>query len=219
MILRSFGCSFIFGTDLHDDGRDFKSAMPSNYTWPALLANHCNLSYRCHARAGSGNLQILQKILTQAPIDNLPVFYVIGWTWIDRFDYSDREPSRINKWRTLMPIESTSVAHNYYRDLHSQYRDKLTNLVYIKTAIDTLQQHKIPFVMTYMDDLLFETQWHSDLSIQYLQQCVKPHLKQFDGKNFLDWSKDQGFEISATMHPLEAAHQAASEYARDHFLV
>ena len=215
MKLKSFGCSFIFGTDLAADGRGQPKATPSNHTWPALLAKSQGWDYSCSARPGSGNLQILQRLLDQLPDNDPAPFYVIGWSWIDRFDYTDRR----DWWKTIMPIDTTSMANNYYRDLHSQYRDKLTSLIYIKTAIDTLQQHKIPFVMTHMDDLLFENQWHTDSSIRYLQNIVQPYIKTFENKTFLGWSKEKGFDISPTMHPLEAAHAAAAEYAINHFLV
>lgn len=215
MILKSFGCSFIFGTDLADDGRNQPKATPSNCTWPALLAKSQGWDYSCSARPGSGNLQILQRLIEQLPDNDPLLFYVIGWSWIDRFDYTDGR----DWWQTLMPIDTTSIATNYYRDLHSQYRDKLTSLICIKTAIDILNQHNIPFVMTHMDDLLFEDQWHTDASIRYLQNFVRPYIKKFDGKTFLNWSKEKGFEISPTLHPLEQAHKAAAEYAKNHFLV
>lgn len=216
MILRSFGCSFIFGTDLADDGRHGRYATASQYTWPALLAKHQTAQYRCHARPGSGNLQILQRLLAQVSTDDSSAVYIIGWSWIDRFDYNNRND---DSWKTIMPVDTDSIASNYYRDLHSQYRDKLTNLIYIKTAIDTLQKANISFVMTHMDDLLFETKWHTDPGIEYLQNCIRPHIKTFENKTFVDWSKEKGFEISPTMHPLEAAHAAAAEYAINHFLV
>ena len=221
MILRSFGCSFIFGTDLADDGRGRRYATPSQFTWPSLLAKHKRMDYQCHARPGSGNLQILQRLLDQIHNDNSSCFYVIGWSWIERFDYNNRRTNNqnSNSWKTIMPIDSNSVATNYYRDLHSQYRDKLTSLIYIKSAIDTLQQCKIPFIMTHTDDLLFETQWHTDSSIEYLQDFVSPHIQKFENNTFPEWAKEKDFEISPTMHPLEAAHAAAAEYAIDHFLV
>ena len=66
MKLKSFGCSFIYGTDLADDGRGFIAATPSRLTWPALLAQNLDYSYECYARPGCGNLRILEKILNQA---------------------------------------------------------------------------------------------------------------------------------------------------------
>jgi hypothetical protein len=218
MKLKSFGCSFIFGSDLADDGRELPIPTPSNNTWPALLANDLNYTYECYARPGAGNLRTLEKILNQAYSED-PAVFVIGWTWIDRFDYTTTitEPTFRSEivdgevWKTVMPIDTDVRASNYYRDLHSQYRDKLTNLVYIKTAIDTLNQKSIPFIMTYMDELLFETQWQCTDAVKDLQNYIRPCMTTFEGSTFLDWSAKKGFPISNTLHPLEPAHRAGFE--------
>jgi hypothetical protein len=44
-------------------------------------------------------------------------------------------------------------------------------------------------------------------------------LTQFDGKNFLEFSKQKGFLISETLHPLEAAHQAGFELIKSYKLI
>ena len=135
MKLKSFGCSFIFGTDLDDDGR-----AASNLTWPAQIAKKLNYQYECYARPGAGNLQIMEQVLNQCE-DPEPVMFVIGWTWIDRFDYYNAHwnpQQSLSPWQTIMPIDQDTLANTYYRDLHSEYRDKLTNLTYIKLVLDTL---------------------------------------------------------------------------------
>jgi len=216
MKLKSFGCSFIYGTDLADDGRGYLVANPSQLTWPALLAKELNYTYECYARPGAGNLRTLEKVLNQSSVDD-PAVFVIGWTWIDRFDYTtvpskptvQSEYIANEVWQTVMPIDTDNRARAYYRDLHSQYRDKLTNLVYIKTAIDTLKQKNIPFIMTYMDELLFETQWHYTNGVRDLQDYIHPYMTKFDGQTFLNYSKEKGFPISETLHPLEQAHEQA----------
>ena len=226
MKLKSFGCSFIYGTDLADDGRGYLVASPSQLTWPALLAKDLNHSYECYARPGSGNLRTFEKILTQVSLDD-PAVFVIGWSWIDRFDYTTEptEPTVPSEfignevWKTIMPIDTDSKAHNYYRDLHSQYRDKLTNLIYIKTTIDVLKQKNIPFVMTYMDNILFETQWQYTPAIKELQDYICPFMTTFDGLTFLEYSKEKGFPISETLHPLEPAHQAGFELIKSYNLI
>lgn len=211
MILKSFGCSFIFGTDLAintNDGPSFYEphALFSRKTWPALIANEIGVDYISYAKAGCGNLRILERVLIQAA-DPKPAIFIIGWTWIDRYDYTDAN----DFWSTVVPVDKTKTADFYYRNLHSQYRDKLTTLVYIKTAIDILNQHKIPFVMTYMDDLIFENEWHTNPGIVELQNYVRPYLTQFESKNFLDWSRSKKFPISPGLHPLEEAHTAAAK--------
>lgn len=225
MVLKSFGCSFIFGSDLADDGLGTPYAKPSQLTWPSLLAQDLGYEYQCYARPGSGNLRILEKILSIATQG--PAFFVIGWSWIDRFDYTVDPTGKDhiydlaakNVWRTVMPIDTDNRANVYYRNLHSQYRDKLSTLTYIKTAIDVLQQKDISFIMTYMDELIFETEWHANSAIIYLQDYIRPHMTRFEGRTFLDWSKEKGFPISETLHPLEPAHQAAFELIKSYNLV
>lgn len=219
MKLKSFGCSFIFGTDLHDDSRLAPKATYSNYTWPALLAKKHGWEYSCYARPGAGNLEILERLLSQLT-DTEPAVYVIGWTWIDRFSYiGDQDIWFKTPWHTIMPIDTDPVAKFYYRNLHSEMRDKLTTLLNVRVAIDALKQKGHRFIMTYMDDLMFDQQWHVTPGMSDLQGYCEPHMTRFNGKNLLDWSQDQGYEISQTMHPLESAHQAAFELIDSYNLV
>jgi len=214
MRLKSFGCSFIFGSELADDGRDGPYATASQLTWPAHLARSLGRKYECYAYPGSGNLQILENILNQAAVSDSSDLFVIGWTWIDRFDYyphTPKTPSR-SPWRTIMPVDTDAVAQVYYRDLHSEYRDKFVSLLNIKLAIDTLQQRGIPFVMTYMDHLLFDQRWHITPAVVDLQSRVQPYMQDFDGQTFLEWSRASGYPETAAWHPLEAAHEAAGNY-------
>jgi len=216
MNLKSFGCSFIFGSELSDDGHNGGYAIGSRLTWPALVAQHYNLGYQTYARPGSGNLQIMERVLNQS-VNIEPAVFVIGWTWIDRFDYvSDSSPEWLRndhqKWSTIMPIDDTGIARTYYKELHSEYRDKLTSLISIRTTIDTLRQRQIPFVMTYMDDLMFDTSHHSSAATNELQDYIRPHMTRFDNKNFLDWSKQNNYPIGKAAHPFEQAHKAASNY-------
>lgn len=216
MKLKSFGCSFIYGTDLADDGRGFARAAPSKLTWPSLLAQKRQWEYECFAWPGAGNLQILEQVLNQLA-DPEPSVYVIGWTWIDRFDYTATDAAR--PWRTIMPVDTDHTAEVYYKNIHSEYRDKLTTLLNIKTAIDTLQQRKQRFIMTAMDALAFDRRWNTSAAIAELQNYCEPYITSFEGKNFLDWSRSQGFEISPGWHPLEAAHRGAADLVACYNLV
>lgn len=214
MRLKSFGCSFIFGTDLSDDNRHGAWATASKLTWPALIAQQLGLDYQCNAKGGAGNLQIMDRVLTHAAMDSSDVF-IIGWTWIDRFDYSDplgwQHSGRSgNDWCTLSPITTGDVAKVYYRDLHSEYRDKITSLAAINTVIDVLERNRQKFAMTCMDYLMFDDRHHSSPGMHLLQQRIRPYMWDFQGQSFLDWSRSQGFEISDTLHPLEPAHAAGA---------
>jgi hypothetical protein len=216
MKLKSFGCSFIYGTDLADDGKGFFYSSPSKLTWPSLLAKKHNWDYTCYARPGSGNLQIAEAVLNQLT-DSEPAIYVIGWTWIDRFDYTTTDARR--SWRTIMPVDTDSLAKTYYCDLHSEYRDKLVTLMNVKLCIDALIASGNRFVMTYMDNLMFDQQWNTSPAVSLLQGQCQSHMTTFNNKSFLEYSKEKGFEISPTLHPLEAAHQSAFELIDSYNLV
>jgi hypothetical protein len=220
MRLKSFGDSFVFGSDLADSvAITGKVTVPSRSTWPALLSRHLGYDYSCYARPGSGNLEILEKILNQAADSNTDLF-VVSWTWIDRYDrYDHNDPRHPGKtwsnWSTIMPTDTTDTAKVYYRDLHSEYRDKFTSLSYIKLAIDTLDQKGIPFIMSYIDDLLFDQRWHTSPAVLELQSYVKDRMTQFEEQTFLDWSRKNNYLISPAWHPLEQAHQAAFELIKN----
>ena len=111
-----------------------------------------------------------------------------------------------------MPVDSTDLAQVYYRDLHSEYRDKFTSLSYIRLAIDTLNQKGIPFLMTYMDRLLFDQRWHTSPAMMDLQSYVQPYMTEFENKTFLEWSRAHGYPETEAWHPLEDAHRAAGDY-------
>jgi hypothetical protein len=213
MNLKSFGCSFIFGSELSDVGVNDFYANGSKLTWPAHLARHFELDYYCYARPGAGNLQITEQVLGQLAC-NEHALYVIGWTWIDRFDYINKTNNYWpgNHWNTITPATNDKLSETYYKHLHSEYQDKLTTLLYIRTVIETLKQKNYPFIMTYIDNLLFDRQWHTTPVIVALQEYIKPHMIQFDGLNFLEWSQQNGFPIGQENHPLAAAHQVAGDY-------
>jgi hypothetical protein len=205
MMLKSFGCSFIWGSDLPDLGRTGGCAPYSRLTWPATLSRQLKIRYDCHAFPGAGNLRILEQVLNQAE-SSLQDFFVIGWTWIDRFDYQEQD-----RWQTLLPVDESATAEFYYRKLHSEYVDKLSTLVHIRTAIDVLNQKRIPFLMTFMDPLVLDQTWHTSGAIMSLQQYIQPYLHLFDNKTFLEWSRAHNYPISTGWHPLDSAHTAAAD--------
>jgi hypothetical protein len=217
MKLKSFGCSFTYGSDLSDC--DIPDIGASQLTWPALLAENNNLIYECHAWPGVGNLQIMHNTLTQASLND-PSVYVVNWTWLDRFDFID--PVKDQIWHTLRPTGNNHEHQLYYRHFYNQYHTMLTNACYIKTTADILNSCGIKFVMTLMDTTLFDEVdpgWQDPRSISLLQKEIKPYITWFENKTFLEFSKEKGFPISETLHPLEDAHRAAFKLVRSYNLV
>ncbi len=172
-----------------------------------------NLIYECYAWPGIGNLQIMNKVLTQASLND-PSFYVINWTWTDRFDFLDP----LNEhWYTLRPDGNTHEHRLYYRYFYNQYHTMLTNASYIKSTADILNSRGIKFIMTLIDTTLFDhvdPDWQDPRSISLLQKEISPYITWFDNQTFLSWAKQKGFSISNNLHPLEDAHQAAFDYLK-----
>jgi len=211
MKLKSFGCSFVYGSDLSDHSD--AEGPPGGYskkTWPSLLANKLNLEYECYAEPGIGNFKILSSIISQGNLNDDSLF-LINWTWIDRYDFVNEK----EQWVTLMPGDRSDIANAYYRYFYSQIKDMMTSIYAINTAIDFLSERKTPFVMTYMDYTMLEPvdpNWHDPRYLSVMQKKISKHLSDFQGKNFLDWSKSQNFKISDHWHPLEDAHISAADY-------
>ena len=198
MKLRSFGCSFIYGSELADRSR----------TWPGIIADRLGLEHENHGIEGAGNLRIMESILTHA--DSADVC-VVNWSWIDRFDFVTVDDEQ---WHSMVPSDIDIRADFYYRNLHSQYRDMLTNLVYVKTALDHLSRLGARYLMTYMDGLMFETvydSWHDSAAVTGLQQQIHAHMTMFQDCTFLQWSRANGYAESRLWHPLDEAHAAAAD--------
>jgi len=207
MKIKSFGCSFIYGSELIDDPHIWNY---SDLTWPAILAKRLGYDYECHARPGSGNLQIAERVLNECNKKDSAV-YIIDWTWIDRFDFiKSQDPWQ--PWGTLRPNSTEKHAESYYKNLHSEYRDKFTTLISVKTVIDILLEKDIQFIMTYEDDLIFDQRWHASSAVEELQNAVSKHMTTFEGLGFLSWSRKTNHPISEAWHPLEQAHRAAADY-------
>lgn len=218
MKLKSFGCSHIFGSELPDQKHTFYS----NCTWPALLAKQMDLGYECYAWPGRGNLFIAEQVIKQI---QQPGLFVINWTYIDRFDYSDPNTAdpgwpggTRDSWATCAPGSVTTASELYYKHLHSEFQDKLVSLMQIKLCLDLLIQNNRPFIMTYMDDLLFDQRWNTNAAMQYLQQQIKPHMLTFAGQNFLAYAQGQGHDMSANHHLSASGHKLCADYALE-FLV
>ena len=214
MKLKSFGCSFIFGSELSDITNRTKKY--SQLTWPAISAQRLELDYACYAKPGSGNLQILNNVLDQVAQHRNDV-YIINWTFTNRWDYMY---AGNNQWHSVLPWDTHDRAEFYYRHFQAEHTDKLNNLIWINCAVQALQSVGAKFCMTYMDELLLDSRWNTGPGIAQLQQRVALHLNLFDGATFVEWSQQNGYAISSQYHhPLEQAHAAAADYLLNHNLV
>lgn len=145
-------------------------------------------------------------------------FFVVQWTFIDRFDYSDPQGWHFNQGQndflTLRPGDQSMQAEFYFQHLHSEFRDKLSTLIYIKTALDLLKEKNCKFLMTCLDNLVWSNVYHSSPALEHWQKSIIPELRLFAGMDFLTWSRSKNFAVGKTGHPTEDAHKAACELMR-----
>ena len=55
-------------------------------------------------------------------------------------------------------------------------------------------------------------------AISNLQEQIVPHIIDFEGLSFLEWSKHNSFELGPHGHPLEKAHIEAAKYINTHVM-
>jgi hypothetical protein len=209
MKLKSFGCSFIWGSELSDV--PLSGLTSSQLTWTAQLSRELNLQYECHAWPGRGNFWIANQVLDQLATDD-PALYVINWTWIDRFDFINQDYVS-QHWETLRPgPENHTHGAFYYRNLQCELSDKLHSLQLIKLVTMELLAAGHPFIMTYMDNLIFDQRWHTTPGMIKQQEFLKPlmlHWKtnQPQSMDWLQWAVQQGHSVTANNHLLESGHE------------
>lgn len=230
--LIAFGDSFTWGTDLLDDigyGNynrseylEFKKQFPnstedrtllgySKCTWPSLLSKHLNLSYECLAIPGSSNFSISREFINVLGSITSDDFVVINWTWVDRWDYFDTHD---NSWKTLRPSNNKNEVNElYYKYFHSEIWNKFESLKQILLVLNLLKENNINYIMTCVDELINDTQFHNPPYITYIQKQLADDITWFNDMGFYNWSKHNEYAISTHgQHPLEEAHQSAFEY-------
>jgi len=95
--------------------------------------------------------------------------------------------------------------------------NKFRNLQTIWAVQGYLAQRGVTAVQTYMDYHLFDQEHHAPDYVKELQELLLPKLELFEGRNFVDWSRDNGHAVTDTLHPLESAHAAACDLWQDRY--
>lgn len=206
MKLKSFGCSFVWGSELSDI--TLSSKKHSQLTWPALLAQHFDFEYECYAFPGCGNFYIASQCLDQLASDE-PAVYVINWSFIDRFDFVELSRDR---WETLRPgLGNHECAEFYYRNLHSELKDKIQTMQLAKLVALELEAGGHPYIMTCMDELMFDQRWHTTAAMLAQQKFLQPRVQAWPAANWCKWAGSQGHKITAAGHLLDSGHRLVFE--------
>lgn len=217
----SFGDSFVFGSELRNN-------QDGLLAWPGLAAADLGFKYETRSIPGCGNDAIARQIIEYFYCHGSEnTLAVINWTWALRWDfYAVQDES----WTTLGPtcVPSKLESHvglaeaeriiNFYQDYtgRSIVWDKWRSLSAIYAAQQYLEQLGVPAVETYIDPHLVMDTEHNPGYIAAVQQYVIPRLRTFQGMNFLDWSRANGFKVTDPgWHPLEEAHRAAADLWKD----
>jgi hypothetical protein len=211
----SFGDSFVFGSELSNNPK-------GNSSWPGLAAQQLGVDYQTWAVPGCGNDHIARQIYSYfADHSANDTLAVINCTWTQRWDFYIVEHET---WITLGPTcvpeklkdlvdrtQAEDIIEFYQTRANSSLLwNKFRNLQTIWAVQSYLKQKGIRAVQTYMDYHLFGQTCHAPDYVKELQILVKPNLELFEGVNFLDWSRRQGFTVTEPgWHPLEDAHRAA----------
>lgn len=211
----SFGDSFVFGSELkHNDN--------GTRGWIGQAAGQLDVEYKTFSVPGCGNDHIARQIYSYfGSHDTCDTLAVINWTWMSRWDFYISEHET---WITLGPTcvpeklkdlvsraEATDMIEFYKHRANSSITwNKVRNLQTIYAAQQYMKHKGIQSIQTYMDYLLFDTECHAPDYIQELQKLVQPAMTNFEGQNFVDWSRTNGFVVTDPgLHPLEDAHSAA----------
>jgi hypothetical protein len=198
MILASFGCSFVWGTELPDCSADQASAL----SWPSLVARDLGYEYRCHAQGGRGNVFIAEQIMLHAYQADL---LLVNWTFLDRYDIRQH-----NHWQTCLPGHEQD--RDYFERYQNDYRDKLTALLLIKNCVDYVIARGKSLVMSAQDPLLFDRNFHSSALTCLLQHQIKPYFLDFEGQSHSEWAHSRGHPLTPQGHLLESGHRAVADH-------
>ena len=202
----AIGDSFLAGSELTD---------PKS-TWPSLFANKYQLEYVCLAKPGHTIQFVVRTLFETLHKESQDCLFVIHWPNALRMEYVDHQNDtwiQINPNAILFGNEySSEIQTMYYKHMNSLLGDKWHSLLMISSALHILQQTNHRYVMTAVDDFMFDTTFHNPPYVEFLQASCQDYIHWFDTMTFLKWTEANKFAIGQRGHPLEQAHQCAFEY-------
>ena len=218
----SAGCSYIQGNELGDE-------FPfSQQTYPALIAKQHDAEYDCVAYASASNQGIVKRLFDYKHYENTMV--IVQWTFPWRmginlsYTYTDEKRQKQN-WFDLAPnhwqlqgeFDGQVNEHVDYdqcsKDLkmlgvdefnkqiykhigNNEYFDFATRLC-IESAENFFNKNKIPYL--------------------FLSATGIEGTNGFEGMGFADWCDKHKFEKGRYGHPLQDAHESASQYIIENY--
>jgi|688.fasta_scaffold795942_2 hypothetical protein len=134
--LLSFGCSFTYGHGLSDcvniensiDPSKDNYTPPSNFAWPARLADSLSIhNFNC-SQPGSSNKYILYKIL-ESDVNSSDLVTIMWTNFIRHSIIINKQNHMITPWRKNDP-----ATRSYYSFLYNEKDSEIANVQYINYA-------------------------------------------------------------------------------------
>lgn len=122
--LVAFGCSYTFGQAL--PGAIFDKKIPSNLSWPSMLAQHLGVDVENQGEPGASNLEILWKILN-FNFDSSDMCFIM-WSHFTRASIFREEGFKRLDFHTLSKYEKSWLR------VHPEYDQIVHNWIYIHHA-------------------------------------------------------------------------------------
>lgn len=216
MKLLASGCSLVYGSELSDEVANNRL---SDLTYPALLAKHARLEYKCVAYPGNGNDAIARNVI--ANLDNTVRLVVVNWSYVGRAEFDFRDwgwlnfrshfghseiERRIHKFRRFFLVESTP-RYEYYRYLQE--------IVFLQNY---LKIRNIPYIFSTADCRNLDPGTISNLGTEHVNLLNAIDFEPwFNWKSnntsvgFLHWATHHKFQIGKYGHPLDEAHRQTFE--------
>jgi hypothetical protein len=217
MNLLAGGCSLIYGNEISDATTTY-----SQLTYPALLAKHLGLSYKCTANPGDGNDSICRKIIEAT--DQQVKLVVVNWSYHNRFEFHYTEKG----WQSLTC--TNSLYKNLVSDLSVPFFKELTEIYswskYLQDIIllqTFLNSKNIPYIFSSSDNEFFNENnvIKYNLLYQKLYELIDFTRWFYWNDDFgnkigiLKWAKINNYPVGPNHHPLELAHLKTYEIIKN----
>lgn len=221
----SFGCSYIFG----DEFPDMKIGVPSQLTYPALLAQHYGLDYKSYAERGGSNESIMRKLVDYYQNEYVETdVVIIGLTYTDRRDFFNSDLSR---YMSFFPSSNQYRLENLHT-VHPKYEhesvERMINASNVVIEYDTdhevnrRYQHMLFYLSTFLKQhdirhmIFFSERGCLQQAVEKKNMSsVLDGLVYFD-RAFLEYSIQLAktadrFDFYPLGHPNEAIHEHWAE--------
>lgn len=178
MRIVAFGCSYTYGQGLHDcfEIKTNKPGdLPSKFSWPSMLSNKMNINCANMSEPGSGNKEILHKLLN-FDLKNDDIV-IIMWTFSERWCTLNEYGIDRLRLNCVENINAYDVVFNEY-DLNV---DLIYRANFAKFYLDSrhVKNYHLSVNKTY-SKLIDKLTWNNvdflSIDVDYIKNTTQPAL-------------------------------------------